>query len=460
MGATLKSTPPPADIRDVTSPPPDEHAGAQPRDAGVSLVEVMVALVMFALLGTAILVTVVAANRVTYEDAARVAATNLAVREMEITRDTFSSPTRGPDRVRANRVVNPTPLPGGTVGQPLVVDKTNFTVVRTAQWSSVDGTASACDSGSSAELAYLKVTIEVTWPALKDRPPVTMTSTMTPPKGTYSALTGHIGLRVIDRLGAPVVGRTVTARSSSGAVRSGDTASDGCVLISFLDAGTWTITLNQPGYVNPAGDPMATATAQVQQGQLWRGTIEYDAAAEIDATFTTQSGWGVPPTNAAGLDQLQVTLGNSALLPSGSRSVPGAGVTRQLRSLWAYPSGYQVWAGGCLDSDPGNFRRGPVDVTPGGPRPVVELPLAPLTVSATANKTITAVHAADTACPDGRTVVLGSVTGVDLRTSLPYGTWKLSRSGSSTTKTITLVAPDPNQEPSVPPPTPPVVALP
>ncbi len=402
------------------------------------------ALVLFGLLTSAILVTITAANRVTHEDAARVAATSLAVREMEITRDTFAGVTRGPDRVRTNRVVNPDPLPGGTSGQALVVDNVPFTVVRTAQWSSTTGAASACDEGSNAELALLRVTVEVSWPSLGTRPPVRVTSTMTPPKGTYSALTGHIGVKVIDRLGAPVAGATVTARSSSGATQSGDTSSDGCALLSFLNAGSWTITLNQPGHVNPAGDPAATTTAQVQPGQLWRGTIEYDSASSIDAAFTTLGGWSLPPSNAAGLHAIPVTLGNSALLPSGSRPVTGTGATRQLRQLWPYPSGYQLWAGSCLDNDPGDFRAAPVEARPGGSPTTTTVALAALTVKGPSGATITAVHAPDSSCQSGLTVVLGNVPGSgELRTSLPYGTWKVSRSGSGTVRTVTLLAADP-----------------
>ena len=424
----------------------------------MSLVEVMVALVVFGLLTSAILVTVVAANRLTHDDAARTAATSLAVREMEIVRDTFSGVTRGPEQVRTNRVVNPDPLPGGTAGQPLVVDNTKFTVVRTAQWSSTTGAVSACDQGSSAELSLLRVTVEVSWAALGDRPPVRMTSTMTPPKGTYSALTGHIGVKVIDRLGAPVVGATVTARSSSGSTYSGDTASDGCALLSFLAPGTWTVTLNRAGHVNQAGDPAATTTAQVQQGQLWRGTIDYDRSASIDATFTTLDGWSLPPSTDTGIGAVAVSLGNSALLPSGVRPVTGSGTTRQLRRLWPYPSGYQLWAGNCLDNDPGNFRTAPVDAAPGG-SVAVPLALAPVTVEAPSGSTITAVHATDSSCQTEVRVVLGAVLGNGkLKTSLPYGTWKLSRSGSTTTRTVTLTAPDPTITPA-PAPVVPTVTL-
>jgi prepilin-type N-terminal cleavage/methylation domain-containing protein len=420
----------------------------RPTDAGMSIVEVMVALVLFAILGTAIAVSVNTASRLAYEDNARTAATNLAVREIEIARDTFFSVTRGPDRVRTNRVVNPSPLPGGAAGAALEVDGTKYTVVRTAQWASTNAVASACDEGSSAELSMLRVDVEVTWPDLGGRPPVRMSTLMSPPKGTYSVLTGHIGLRVIDRNGSPIAGATVSARSSAGALRTGDTAADGCVLLSHLDAGTWTLTLNRSAHVNPVGDPSATTTATVVQGQLWRGTIEYDQEAWIDVTFTTLSGWALPP----GINAIPVSLGNSGITPSGSRAVSGTGNVRRLRGLWPYPSGYQLWAGACVDNDPGDFRTPPVDAVPGGAAADARVALAPLTVRAPANTVVTATHASDSACSSGVTVNLGSSGAGELRTSLPYGLWRISRtSGSgSTTRNVTLVAPDPADPTVVP----------
>lgn len=429
--------------------PADELSVSRPRrtgsasrsDAGFSLVEVLVALVVFALMSTAVIRMVVTASKVTSEDAARTAANYLAVRELEIVRDTFTGATRGPDRVQVNRVVNPSPLPGGTAGQPLVVDRTKFTVVRTAQWASVGSSATtSCDEGSTAELAYLKVQVEVSWPSLGDRDPVRMNTVMTPPKGSYSLLNGHIGLKVIDRLGQPVSGALVTAKTAT-TTRTGYTSDDGCVLLAFLDAGTYTITMSTPGSVNPAGDPTARTTAIVQQGQLWRGTIEYDVAASITATFQTAPGYTLPPSLT-----LPVSLGNSALQPGGSRAVTGSGTSRTISPLWPYPSGYQLWGGACAGSDPNDGADLPVDADPGGASSG-RVYLAPVRVTGLANTVVTATSA-DTACTtaNGSVVNLGPIpAGGTLLTSLPYGSWKISRpangSGSAKTVTITVVAP-------------------
>lgn len=410
------------------------------RDAGMSLLEVIIALGLFAVLATSVLSVLNAATVQSRDDKFRLQAVNLATRELEISRDTFTSLTRGPDRVEINRVYNPNPLPGGVVGKALVVDNVPYTVVRTATWSAVGEAASTCDEGTSSELAYLRVQVEVSWPGLEGRPPVAMHTVLTPPKGTYSSLSGHIGIKIIDSLGAPDVGRSVTVKNASRTVTS-TTAADGCALFPFLDAGTYNVTVNAAGFVNRKGDPTGSLTAQVQPGQLWRGSIEYDNSAAIAVTFTTLAGYALPSNNT-----LPVALGNSGIVPSGSRVVTGTGQTRTVSNLWPYPAGYQLWAGPCLDNDPqfsGDQRDLPVPSSPGGSTPAT-VTLAAIEVVGPANRTVTATHAKDNACTAPVTVTLGVTNSAGrLKTSLPYGKWTVA--SSTVDDTVTLYKDDPAQ---------------
>ena len=367
---------------DATTMTDVDSSEVEPRDQGMTLVEVLVAITIFGVMAGAILALLGGAIRLTKDDKFHMEAASLAMRELEITRDAFSSAARGPTTIDTNQVVNGSPLAGGTVGQPIVVDNVAYTVTRTAQWSEMGSTAaSTCDEGGSIELAYLRVRVDVTWPGLGDRPPVSMDTVMTPPKGTYSQLTGHIGVKVIDASGAPFSGRTVTASGPAGTF-SEVTSSDGCALFAFLTPGTYQIKVNTVGYVNRNGDPEGTATAQVQSGQLWRTTIEYDKAATINATFVTETGYALPATN-----NIPVALGNSALLPAGSKNFTGTGNTRTISNLWPYPSGYQAWAGPCVDNDPqttGQQRGLPVVTDPGGIA-AVDVPLGAVEVQAPAS---------------------------------------------------------------------------
>jgi prepilin-type N-terminal cleavage/methylation domain-containing protein len=408
-------------------------AGRAARDDGMTLIEVVVALGLFAVMSTAALSVLVSAITTTRDDKARMEAVNLASRELEIVRDTFSSVLRGPDGV--GDATNPDQLVGGLANGPIIVDNVAYTVTRETRWESVgDGVATPCDDGTSDELAYLHVTVKVTWPALGTRPPVTMDTLLTPPKGTYSTLQtqSHIGIKVIDADGKPQAGVRVSATSTVGTAGPELTESDGCALLEHLRPGDWTATVSNPGYVSPSGDATAQIRVHLEASQLWRGTIEYDKAATIQASFVAPTGYELPQ----GVDHLPVTIGNSGLQPIGARVLTDP-VALAAAQLWPYPSGYEVWAGGCQDGGPaatGNSNL--VTVVPGLPTPATIM-LGPLEVTAAPGAHATAIHLPDPAtsdstvipdplCTHGLNLDLGDA-GADgtLRTSLPYGAWAI-----------------------------------
>lgn len=409
------------------------------RDDGMSLIEVVVALGLFLVVAGAVLSLLGGAIRLAKEDRYRMVATSLATRELEITRDAFGSRSRGPTSITTNRVVNPNPLPGGTVEEPLVVDNVPYTVTRTAQWAQVGSSAaSTCDDGSTAELAFLRVRVEVTWPGLGERPPVSTDTVMTPPKGTYAQNTGHIGVRLLDADAEPLAGVSVTVAGASGTL-SGVTASDGCAVFAFLLEGPYRITANLPGHINRDGT--TSKTVNVRSGELVRTILEYAQASRLVVTYQTVAGH--EPQAATGFP---VTLANSALVPSGATvrvgTVSSSGTTQTLENLWPYPAGYEVWAGACTDSDPyqNDQARELIAAAPGGTS-TVTLPLAAVEVtlsgSGRGNKDVTATRVDDTSCPGGATIGLGktSASGV-LKTSVPYGKWKLSANGKSGERTF------------------------
>ncbi len=373
----------------------------------MTLIEVIVALGLLAVMSTAVLAVLGTAIKATGEDRSRLEAVSLASRELEITRDVFSSVTRGPDKITENAVVNQDPLPDGTPGEPLVVDNVPYTVTRTARWEQIgaaDAQLSPCDQGSSDELVVLHVTVDVTWPALGHRPPVRMDTIMTPAKGTYSSLDGHIGLQVLDSEGGPKAGVTVTAKDG-GEARSGVTASDGCVLLAHLPAGHYTVTAQVPGFVNRSGDPQATTDVDLQAGQLWRGSVEYDEAARIVADIEAPQGYTIPD----GVGSLPLSLGNSHLQPVGVKTVPGNGLTRTLENLWPDPAGYGLWLGGCEDDNPAvTGDSSPVPTPRGtttGPVPVM---LGAVEIDGDPGTSVSATHAADRLCGE-TTLQLGSL---------------------------------------------------
>jgi type II secretory pathway pseudopilin PulG len=430
------------------------------RDAGFTLIEVIVAFTIFLAMVAACITILSSAQSATGDNSRRTTALNLAARELSITADAFGSEVRGPNTVETGTVTNPNPLPGGDEGEPLVVDDIGYTVTRRAIWTSVGSDAeSTCDEGTTAELAYLRVRVTVTWPGGEDRP-VRMTTILTPSKGTYyNDSDGHIGLKVIDRDGEPVAGQGVSVSGPESAADATD--ENGCVLFPFLTAGTYTIKLDDAGHVDIKGQAPSTTTAAVVAGQIWKGTVSYDQAASITATLKAPTGYllpeGLTTTVTANKTPIPIMLGNSGLLPGGvapAASTTGL-ATVVIRNLWPYLAGYEVWAGKCLDNDPefpaytGGVRPGPVITDPGGSA-AVDVPLVGVSVRNTAGgaRAVMAIQVPDSSCPSagtfasaaygGKVLVASALGGgATVKTSLPYGTWKLY-AATSTTGTYTL----------------------
>jgi prepilin-type N-terminal cleavage/methylation domain-containing protein len=405
-------------------------------DTGLTLIEVVVAMALFLILLTSSMSVLLVALKTTAVNRDRVAAANLAGRELEIVRDQF---TRGPETVKLNQVTNENPLTGGPQS-PVVLDNIHYTVVRTAQWSAVGAAAaaaSACDNGTYEELAYLRVNVKVYWDRMSGNP-ISMDTILTPPKGTYSSSsTGHIGVKVLDaaKKGAP--GHTVTIVGPSGTF-TGISAADGCTIFPFLAIGPYRVTVNDNNYVNLSADPL---TATVLAGAMSRVFIDYDKSASILVTFTTLTGHN-PPTDK----DIPVSFGNGSLL-LGAIDKPGT-LDGLFTDLWPFQSGYQLWAGDCLDADPYPDRNVAVQSLPGITTPA-NVDLAPVHITGPNGATVRAIHGPDNSCPSGDIINLGVIAGGKLDTSAPYGKWTLTtqttgtRSGDPVVTLLRSVPPAP-----------------
>ena len=338
-----------ADIQGMRTAP-EEGSGLMSRirndDRGLTLIEVLIAMVLFAIVAAAVVAGLSSALKTARLDKNRVAAANLAAREAEIARNEFYATAGGPMTLAAtSTVVNPHQFAGGTAGGPLNVDAVPYTVTREVRWLPAGSGKSACDGGSAISYPTLSLTVKVSWPGMGSVPPVQTSTILTPRKGILSSSLSFVGVKVLDAAGLPAPGKTVLL-SGPGGSASDTTASDGCAVFPVATTGTYDASLNLAGYVDFYGDPTPSKSVVVTSGTLSQLTFNYDRAGALDVTMETTAGYALPTTRPG------ITLANTGLQPTGVLLQPSTGVTTSFATLWPFSDGYTVWAGTCTQSDP------------------------------------------------------------------------------------------------------------
>jgi hypothetical protein len=323
------------------------------------------------------------------------------------------------------------------VTQP--VDGVNYTISINTEWVGPSTLTSDCAGGSNANPAYLRASIAVSWDNMGGALPVQDQTLVTPPVGTFDSNTGNIGILVLDRNAKPQLNIPVSINGPSGSDTVFTTA-DGCAFFAYLDPGSYTVSLSSGGYVNDQGVATPTQTLAVVAGSTVQTQVNYDRAATLNLTMVGGAGGAVP-------DGMRFTIFNTGLLPNGQKAISGAGLTgpsRTLTSLYPYLSGYQVWAGSCLDADPqgqkpaggayypGAIRDPALPTSPGGsttgsinmPSLLVNVKKAGVNL---AGAQVFVVHAADTGngCTAGQTWTMSGTTDTNgnILGALPYGLW-------------------------------------
>jgi len=408
-------------------------------DAGVTLIELMAAIVVFGIAATGLAAGFIAAGEKTRVDQNRVAASNLAAREIEIVRNLFTASSSGPLTVASNPLVtNPDPLAGGTAGQPLVVDHAPYTVTRRVQWVPAGTGNSTCDGGSSVTYPQLSVQVLVTWPNMGNVRPVEANTLLTPPKGVLSSSTGFVAVKILGATSQPQVNVPVKM-TGPGGTSTAVTADDGCAVLATTTPGAYTVSLSNPGWVDFYGVAAPTKPATVTAGSITPLSFSYDQAGTLQESMTTASGYALP----TGLRSL--TVANTGLTPLGTavKTVTGTGAMT-IASLWPFSDGYTVWAGSCTQSDPAaaGGSRAPAVVIPPGGSATTTLPLAPTAITvqttlgvAVSNATVTATPAATAGCASTENPLTLGVTNSSgvLSTSLPAGAWTIKVTGRTAT---------------------------
>lgn len=246
-------------------------------DAGISLIEVVVASALVAIIAIGTLTGLEGASNATTDNRLHNQAAVLAAQSQETLR---SEPTETLEALAKETEATPS--------KPYVATKTienqRFTVEQKVEEvngsTGVTGCTASSTEGETSHPGgyYFRVTSLVTWPQLGSRAPVKQASIITPRTGSVLEVT-------VDTAGAtpePVSGATVIAGGTTTT-----TGASGCVLFPFIKATTTSLTVEKLGYVTANGAAKFSASEiAVAPDITTQYQIILSPAGAIRATFT------------------------------------------------------------------------------------------------------------------------------------------------------------------------------
>ena len=407
-------------------------------DDGFTLVEVIVAMLIFTIILTGFLYTMTASLTSTRDTRARVVAANLASQQIDVLRSAGSAF----DVTDSSRDIE---LNGDTFHVKVLTD-----------WITTAGVAASCEAGATiASLAYNHVTVEVTWDNMREGArPVYSDTNLTPRTKINDPTLGTVLVGVINAAGTAVAGAKVSL-TPSGGVAAATTDGDGCAYLLKVPPGDYTVTVSKADHVNEQQVAAPTAAVKVTAGGASRISFAYDLATKYNVAYAP----GLPSDV-----HIPDKLTTSFLSSYGSFPMPSGTPSRaKTFSLFPVASGYSILAGHyaetpanpithCLSPDPGQWHQEPTkvgqrpDAVAGAPGAVVNVAVPMVEVRLSGIKGsgnhLRAVYvpggAGDPGCGVDTIYSFGSVISSNaVKIALPYGSWELYR-GNSTSQTTRI----------------------
>ena len=246
-------------------------------DPGFTLVEVVVAMSMFAVAATVMLGLLVRTTAVARDNIRRTAAANLAMSQIE-----------------AVRTSSATSIADGQTTTTKTIGNTTYTIKQLANYVSSNSSTSVC-TGSGSTLAYKLVTVTVTWPNMGSVKAVRADTLKAVGIGTdgLDSTLGTLAILVAGTSGAIQSGVTVTL--SSGASKT--TGDDGCAVFTGLTPATYSVSTSMTGYTGTANTQATTVgSLGVTAGGVTRGTVVYDTTRAVTVALDSPTGAIVPST--------------------------------------------------------------------------------------------------------------------------------------------------------------------
>jgi prepilin-type N-terminal cleavage/methylation domain-containing protein len=398
-------------------------------DEGFTLIEVIVALLVFAIISTGILAGLTTVVQMTADNRARVTAANLASQELDTVRaisDTYTvetAPTRD-----------------------IPVDGRTYRLTRTVTWVSSAGSSVSCNSATN--LFLLHVNVRVVWGNMLSTDPGVQDDTiLAPADGSTNSSLGAINISVVDFSGKPVQGVAVTVAVATGGPGETPTTpkpstAGGCTYANGVKPGNYVVSIYKNGYRDQNGETKPSADVAVAAGSTSAVQFVYDQAGAVAVKYIFN------------------TMNPDAASPAIPVNLPvnftSSGSTFSLTGLLAalLPRAYSVTAGTassgsktCAAVDPSAWVSANVNgvaLKAGVTSTVTSLinvsstakvPLGVVLVNAPVGSKLTAIQTTPTGpgnpgC-DVRSKLTYSVSGTGsyVALALPYGSWTISADG-------------------------------
>jgi uncharacterized protein (TIGR02598 family) len=366
------------------------------RDGGFTIVEVMVAMLIFVVVSTSTIAVLVVGLRTIRDSSDRVAAATIARSKVEDLRASgANSLTQG--------VTTETS------------DDGRFTISTETYWVPVtDQSVSSCVVGNNPDLQESRMRAHVEVIGGRLGAPQTIDALIQPRDDVPLVNVGSMTVLVRDSDGATPVPGTVVRGTHSTLVYAFEAVTDpfGCVFAPNLVPGSWTIVASKPGYVPPA-------TGADDSGVDVVAGLNSPAEFALAQSGAITAGTAFPNYPIPRQVPFQMTPDPLGSLPSPLPDYPVA-----ISGL--YPGTYRLWLGPCPETPSSEYQ---ATVTGGATTPA-PLPGVRVDLVAPPGTSIRLVGGGSAACPPAVEYAVGSTNSESIqRVTLPVGTWSFRPTG-------------------------------
>jgi hypothetical protein len=272
---------------------------------------------------------------------ARTVAATLAEKDQEELRSLMT--------VDLNRIRSVIPGP-----RQVEVDGVPYTIKSDADLVTDAGGQDISCSLDDGEGSFIRITSTVTSPMTGARvKPVVISSIVAPEPGS-----GALVAKVVNARDNPVKNMPVQAIGPETITKTTNDA--GCAVFGAVTAGSYTVKVNQNGWVDPEGDQEVIKTATVSAGTLTTVDFVYDVAASL--TVNIQSFYGSPTAVYNTDNSYGVIAAHTGILTGYRQFGTSLTTPHVLNRLFPFEDPYKIFSGRCMDQDPTGFQENYFDV--------------------------------------------------------------------------------------------------